>query len=162
MPLASRGLIALPPNMPKKNTATRLASSLFVYQVDSVYMPPGMYPASQRPKKARETRNPVLFLTKTCIVATNPKMKTWAEIHFRGPMRCKMMFEGISKTTMPRNISWLPRLIVLWFTLIFFAKPSVSALARFVRSSWKTSRPRKSNGRTVVSTLVRQQRYQNG
>jgi hypothetical protein len=34
-----------------------------------------------------------------------------------------------------------------------FAKPSVSALARFMRSSWKTSRPRKSSGRTVVSTL---------
>ena len=34
-----------------------------------------------------------------------------------------------------------------------FAKPSVSALARFMRSSWKTSRPSERSGRTVVSTL---------
>jgi hypothetical protein len=69
------------------------------------------------------------------------------------------MFEGISSTTMPRNINWLPRLIVFWSTPMFFAKPSVSALPMFERSSWKTKRPRKSKGRTVVSTLSRQRSF---
>lgn len=86
MPDARRGLIALPPNMPKKNTATLLESSRLVYQVDSVYMPPGIYPASQRPRKDLATRKPALFFTNTCSVATRPKMKTWADSHLRGPI----------------------------------------------------------------------------
>ena len=36
MPEAMSGLQALPPNIPKKKIATRLASSDFVYHVDKV------------------------------------------------------------------------------------------------------------------------------
>lgn len=93
IPLASNGLTAFPPNMPKKNTATRLPSSRRVYHVDKVYMLPGMYPASHKPRKAREMRKPVLFLTKTCSVATSPKMRTWVESHLRGPI-CVMSVSG--------------------------------------------------------------------
>lgn len=64
------------------------------------------------------------------------------------------MLHGISNTTMKRNMSWFPRLIVAWLTPISVAKPAVRALAKFMRSSWKTSRPRNRSGRTVVSTLV--------
>lgn len=70
-----------------------------------------------------------------------------------GSTFCNSIFDGISSTTIPRNMSWLPRLMVSWLTRISVAKPPVSALARFIRSSWKTSKPRKSNGRTDESTL---------
>lgn len=63
------------------------------------------------------------------------------------------MLHGISKTTIPMNISWLPRLIVAWETSISVAKPPVNALAMFMRSSWKAKRPRKSRGSTEKSTL---------
>ena len=76
IPEARSGLIALPPNIPKKKIATLFANSRFVYQVDKVYIAPGIYPASHRPRKARETRKPVRFFMKTCMVATNPKTKT--------------------------------------------------------------------------------------
>ena len=55
--------------------------------------------------------------------------------------------------TMPMNISWLPRLMVLVETPMEVWKPLVRAEAMFMRSSWKTRRPRKRRGRTVVSAL---------
>jgi hypothetical protein len=36
IPEANKGLMALPENIPKKNKATRFASSPLVYQVDKV------------------------------------------------------------------------------------------------------------------------------
>lgn len=45
------------------------------------------------------------------------------------------MLHGISNTTMKRNISWFPRLIVAWFTPMSEEKPAVRALARFILSS---------------------------
>lgn len=54
---------------------------------------------------------------------------------------------------MPMNMSWFPRFIVAWSIPMSSAKPSVRALARFMRSSWKTRRPRKSSGRTEESIL---------
>lgn len=66
---------------------------------------------------------------------------------------CRSMFEGISSTTIPRNIIWLPKFIVLWEILISAAKPPVRALAMFIRSNRNTKSPRHSKGKTVASTL---------
>lgn len=85
MPDASNGLMAFPPNMPKKKMATRLESSFLVYHADRVYAPPGMYPPSATPRIVRTARKPARFLTRTCKVATMPKIRTCAESHFRGP-----------------------------------------------------------------------------
>lgn len=63
------------------------------------------------------------------------------------------MLNGTSKTTIPRNKIWLPRFMVLSVTPMSLAKLSVSALARFIRSSWKTSRPRNRRGSKEQSTL---------
>ena len=76
IPEARSGLMALPPNMPKKRMATRLANSFLTYHVDRVYIAPGMYPASARPRANREMRNPVRFFRNTCIVATTPNKRT--------------------------------------------------------------------------------------
>lgn len=86
IPDASNGLMAFPPNMPKKRIATLFASSLLTYQVDRVYTAPGMYPASAKPKASLEMRKPVRSLRKTCMVATVPKRNTCSDIHFRGPI----------------------------------------------------------------------------
>lgn len=86
IPEAMSGLMALAPNMPKKRMATRLASSLFAYHVDSVYMAPGIYPDSQNPRTSREMRKPVRPLMKIWRDATMPKANTWPAIHFRGPI----------------------------------------------------------------------------
>lgn len=64
IPEASKGLNAFPPNMPKKKIATRVANSLRRYQVERVYIAPGMYPASASPRKLLTTRNPFLSRTK--------------------------------------------------------------------------------------------------
>lgn len=67
--------------------------------------------------------------------------------------RCSAMLQGISKTTMAMNINWFPKLIVSWVTPISLAKPPVRALARFMRSSWNTNKPRNSRIKTDLSTL---------
>lgn len=142
--------------MPKKKMATRVASSLWRYHVLSVNIAPGMYPASHKPRMLLATMKPVLFRTKICIVATRPKTMTWALMYILGPMRCRIMFDGISSTTIPRNIIWFPRLTsdcVMWMSVF---RPLVRALARFMRSSWKTNSPRNRSGRTERSTLSKQ------
>ena len=68
--------MAVPPNIPKKNIAIRFVNSSLVYHVDSIYIAPGIYPASARPRIALVSRNPVLSWTKTCRAAITPKMKT--------------------------------------------------------------------------------------
>lgn len=67
--------------------------------------------------------------------------------------RCKAMLHGISQITIPINMSWFPKLMVSWVTLMSLAKPPVRALARFMRSNWKTRRPRNRSGRTEESIL---------
>lgn len=86
MPEASKGLNAFPPNMPKKKMATRVANSLCRYQVESVYMAPGMYPASANPRKLLMMRNPFLSRTNICRVAIKPKIITCILIYIRGPI----------------------------------------------------------------------------
>lgn len=70
------------------------------------------------------------------------------------PTRWRAMLHGISKTTTAANISWFPILIVAWLTLISSAKPPVNALAKFIRSSWKTRNPNTNSGSTEKSILV--------
>lgn len=72
------------------------------------------------------------------------------------PTFCRAMLQGISKMTMAMKSSWLPKLMVSRSTLISLANPPVRALAIFIRSSWKTRRPRKRRGRTEESTLRHQ------
>lgn len=157
IPEARMGDSAFPENIPKKNMATRLASSFCRYHVDSVYTAPGIYADSASPRKLLTMRKPVRLRTKTCSVATRPKEMTCPDIHLRGPtcgllltlnlasLKCdghacvstlwSSMLHGISNTTIKRNISWFPRLIVAWFTPMSVAKPAVRALAKFILSS---------------------------
>lgn len=151
----SNGETAVPPNIPKKNIAIRFVSSSLVYQHDKVYIAPGIYPASAKPRNVLVTRNPALFCTKICSAAMMPNIRTCPPIHHRGPIytghvscdllifracigiftECRIIFEGISRTITPRNISWFPRLIVLWSTLMAAANPPVNTLEIFVRSN---------------------------
>lgn len=71
--------------MPKKNMAIRFVNSCLVYQVESVYIAPGIYPASERPKNVLVSRKPNLLRTNICRQATIPNTQTCALIHWRGP-----------------------------------------------------------------------------
>lgn len=63
---------------------------------------------------------------------------------------------------MNKNINWFPRLMVLCVTLMSLANPAVKALAKFIRSSWKTRRPRNRSGKTDRSTLAIKRRISDG
>lgn len=80
------GEIAVPPNIPKKNMAIRFVNSSLVYQVERVYIAPGIYPASARPKNVLVSRKPNLLRTNICKHAIMPKMQTCPLIHWRGPI----------------------------------------------------------------------------